>query len=167
MTAAEAPPQALAPDDRAIPASAMALGAAGVIPFEALTVATLVELDHRYGLPAGMARAALVGYGVVIASFLGGVRWGVGLLIPNRAHAPSLFAMSVLAPLVAWGALFMPRPHDLVVLIGCFLVLCVSDVALAWRGSAPRWYGTLRLILTAAVVLTLLAALALSPGLEG
>ncbi|WP_460447932.1 DUF3429 domain-containing protein [Alsobacter sp. SYSU BS001988] len=154
-------------DDRVMPASAMALGAAGVIPFVALTVAALVQADARLGLPSGFARAGLVAYGVVIASFLGGVRWGVGLLIPNREHAPSLFVMSVLPPLVAWGALFMPRPHDLVVVIGCFLVLGVSDVALAWRGVAPRWYGTLRLALTAAVVCTLLVALAMLPGAEG
>lgn len=165
MTETAATPAAV--DDRAIPTSAMLLGGAGVIPFVVLGVAALVQAESRVGLAPGFFRAALVGYGVVITSFLGGVRWGVGLLLPDRTQAPSLFAMSVLAPLVAWGALFMPRPHDLVVLIGCFLVLGVSDIALASRGSTPRWYGTLRLLLTAAVVLVLIGVLALTPGVEG
>lgn len=146
-----------------IPGAALLPGILGVIPFAALAVAAWLHIDERSGLAPGLARAGLVGYGVVIASFLGGVRWGVGLNHPNMGQQASLFIMSVLAPLVAWGALFMPRPHDLVVLIGCFLVLGVSDVALSTKGPAPRWYARLRIGLTAAVVAILIVALALLP----
>lgn len=152
-----------AEDAGRIPSSALLLGILGVIPFAALAVGAWLGIEERAGLVPGLSRAGLVGYGVVIASFLGGVRWGVGLNHPNAEHRASLFVMSVLAPLVAWGALFMPRPHDLVVLIGCFLVLGVSDVALATRGAAPRWYAKLRIGLTAAVVGILILALALLP----
>jgi drug/metabolite transporter (DMT)-like permease len=150
-------------DDRQIPFPALLLGAAGVLPFVALTLAALLRVEERFGLPPGFARAGLVGYGVVIVSFLGGIRWGAGLFHGDAKRAAALFALSVLAPLVAWAALFMPRPHDLVVLIGCFLILGVSDVLLASRGAAPRWYGTLRGVLTVAVVAVLIFALAMLP----
>jgi hypothetical protein len=39
----------------------------------------------------------------------------------------------------------------------------VSDVALSTRGVAPRWYGKLRVLLTALVVGILIVALALLP----
>jgi hypothetical protein len=152
-----------AEDASRIPTSALLLGILGVIPFAALAIGSWLHIEDPSGLPPGFARAALVGYGVVIVSFLGGVRWGVGLNHPVAEHRTSLFAMSVLAPLVAWGALFMPRPHDLIVLIGSFLVLGVSDVALATRGAAPRWYAKLRIGLTAAVVAILIVALAMLP----
>ena len=150
-------------DASRIPSSALLLGVLGVIPFAALAIGSWIGIEVRAGLIPGLARGALVGYGVVIVSFLGGVRWGVGLNHPDPEHRASLFIMSVMAPLAAWGALFMPRPHDLVVLIGCFLVLGVSDVALATRGSAPRWYAKLRIGLTAAVVTVLILALAVLP----
>jgi hypothetical protein len=156
-------PATVAEDSGRMPSSALLLGLLGVVPFAALALVAFLRLEERAGLPPGLARAGLVGYGVVIASFLGGIRWGVGLNHPVAEHRTSLFVMSVLAPIVAWGALFMPHPHDLVVLIGCFLVLGVSDVALSMRGTAPRWYGKLRTMLTALVVGILILALALLP----
>jgi len=148
-------------DDRAIPPTALLLGAAGVLPFVVLALAALLRLEDRVALPPGLARAGLVAYGVVIVSFLGGVRWGVGLSRPDKATW--MFVVSVLAPIAAWGALFMPRPHDIAILVGCFLVLGVSDVMLAAQGAVPRWYGTLRGILTTAVVAVLIFALAMLP----
>ncbi len=150
-------------DDRAIPGTALLLGLGGVLPFAALALAAWLDWDRRIGLPPGVARAALVGYGVAIASFLGGVRWGIGIMHGDTGRRSALLAMSVLAPLGAWCAVFMPRPLDLVVLIGCFLVLGYSDVSLARAGTVPRWYGTLRLILTSLVVGVLIVALAVLP----
>jgi hypothetical protein len=150
-------------DDRAIPMSALLLGAAGVLPFLVLALAALLRVEERFGLPPGLARAGLLAYGVVIVSFLGGIRWGVGLLHKDRKRATALFVMSILAPLVAWIALFMPRPHDFVIVIACLLVLGYSDVMLSSRGTTPRWYGTLRGILTAAVVAIMIFALAMLP----
>lgn len=158
-----ATPAHAAQDPGRIPTSALLIGMLGVIPFAVLALGAWLRIEDQAGLPPGFARAALVGYGVVIVSFLGGVRWGVGLNHPIPEHRTSLFMMSALVPLVAWGALFMPHPHDLIVLIGSFLVLGVSDVALTTKGAAPRWYAKLRIALTAAVVAVLILALALLP----
>ena len=46
-------------------------------------------------------RAGLVGYGVVIASFLGGIRWGVGLQ-PSRRRAPHQPVRHVGAAPLSW-----------------------------------------------------------------
>jgi hypothetical protein len=150
-------------DQSRIPGAALLVGVLGVIPFAAFAIGAWLHIEGRAGLAPGLARAALIAYGAVIVSFLGGVRWGVALRHDHPGHQASLFLMSVLPPLVAWGAIFMPRPHDLIVLIAAFLILGVSDVALAARGTAPRWYGKLRTGLTGAVVAILVLALALLP----
>lgn len=55
------------------PAAALLLGWAGVTPFVAFAIlATLGPPAH-----AGAAMAALVGYGAIILSFMGGVIWGL------------------------------------------------------------------------------------------
>lgn len=149
-------------DPRAIPLSALLLGAAGVLPFAALAAAALLGLEWRYGFPPGMARTGLVAYGAVILSFLGGVRWGLALK-HGAEHQTGLLVVSVLPSLAAWLALMLPRPHDLTLLIACFLALAVADFAMVRRGHAPAWYATLRLLLTAAVVLVLIVALAFLP----
>ncbi|MHB2166851.1 DUF3429 domain-containing protein [Alsobacter sp. R-9] len=149
-------------DPRSVPPDALLLGAGGVLPFAALATAALLGLDWRYGLPHDTFRQALVGYGAVILSFLGGVRWGVGLR-PGHPDRVRLLAVSVIPALAAWVALVLPRPHDLALLIACFLALAVADVSMVRRGHAPGWYATLRLGLTAAVVLVLIVALAMLP----
>ena len=154
----EAPPQ----DPRVIPPAALLLGAGGVIPFAALAVAALLGLEWRYGFPPGSARTGLIAYGAVILSFLGGVRWGIALKY-GAEHQTGLLVVSVLPSLAAWLALLMPRPHDFTLLIACYLALAVADFAMVRRGHAPHWYATLRLMLTAAVVLVLIVALAFLP----
>ncbi len=152
-----------ADDPRAIPADALVLGAGGVLPFAALATAALLGLDWRYGLPNDTFRAALVGYGAVILSFLGGVRWGIGLRHGDAPGRTAFLVISVVPALAAWVALMLPRPHDLALLIASFLALAVIDVAMVRGGHAPAWYATLRLALTAAVVLVLIVALAMLP----
>lgn len=154
---------ATADDPRAIPSDALLLGAGGVLPFAALATAALLGLDWRYGLPGGLFRQALVGYGAVILSFLGGVRWGIGLRHGDAPGRTRFLVVSVIPAVLAWAALLMPRPHDISLLIACFLAVAVLDVAMVRGGHAPAWYATLRLALTAAVVLVLIVALAMLP----
>ena len=149
-------------DPRTIPLAALLLGAGGVLPFAALAVAALLGLEWRYGFAPGTARTGLIAYGAVILSFLGGVRWGIGLRHGDE-HQTGLLVVSVLPSLAAWLALMLPRPHDFTLLIACFLALAVADFAMVRRGHAPAWYATLRLLLTAAVVLVLIVALAFLP----
>lgn len=153
-------------DDRAIPRWALILGLAGLVPFVGLTVIYALQWETRFGLTPGYARDVLVSYGAIILAFLGGIRWGVGLQHGDSAHAVKMFIVSVVIPLAAWVALFLPKPHDRTWLIAIFLVVGVADIALVTKGLAPRWFGTLRTILTVGVVGCLIAALALWPFLQ-
>nr|WP_307730373.1 DUF3429 family protein [Alsobacter ponti] len=147
-----------------MPMSAAALGVAGVLPFALLTLAAIFEYDRRVGLASGSARDFLVLYGIVIASFVGGIRWGAAMRHPDPKERAMFFAMSVLAPLFAFAIPIVTRPpHDLTLLILIFLLLGFSDVMMARKGSAPAWYGTLRTVLTGLVVAILIVALAVLP----
>ncbi len=124
------------------------LGYAGLVPF-ALLAALL------WAVPADwqeLAAAALVGYGAVIASFLGGVHWGIAGQLPQQA-ARFHYVWGVLPSLLGWVALFVP-PSAGLPLLGLVLIICY----LVDRRSYPRvgWAAWLpmRLQLTAVAVLS-------------
>lgn len=153
-------------DDRRIPPMALWLGLAGLIPFIGLTLLYVLQVEGRIGWTPGYARDVLVSYGAIILAFLGGIRWGVALKHGDSTHAVKMFIFSVVVPLAAWVALFLPKPHDITWLIAIFLIVGVADVALVTRGHAPRWFGSLRTILTVGVIGCLITALALWPFLQ-
>ncbi len=127
----------------AIPPAPLLLGLAGLIPFWALAIGLLL---HR---PLGMAPprldAALATYGAVIVSFLGGIRWG--LAVPDGGSGRH-YLISVLPSLAAWALLAAPEPWRLAGLGLAALVLGPIDLDLVRGGLAPRWFGTLRIILS-------------------
>jgi hypothetical protein len=137
------------PQDRP-PAITLLWGWAGVAPFLMLAAVLL------YGAPemAGWAMQILVAYGAIILTFMGGVHWGIAFGQPQRN---ALFYSTGIAPsLVAVTALLVPADIALWLLSGGLVGLLAYDMRLVRRGFAPRWYGRLRLQLTAAVVACLL-----------
>jgi hypothetical protein len=138
----------------AIPKPALILGWAGVLPFAALTGAAI----SGFRLPVD-AQLALVGYGAVILSFMGGVQWGIALRSPAETRWIG-YAVSVVPALIAWPCLLLPRPWALAGLIAGFLLLLAYDIWTVRKGWAPDWYAALRLELTVAVVTLLTASLA-------
>jgi Protein of unknown function (DUF3429) len=127
---------------------ALRLGYAGLVPF-ALLAALLwaVRADWQE-----LAAAALAGYGAVIASFLGGVHWGIAGQLPQPA-ARFHYVWGVVPSLLGWVALFMPPSVGLallgLVLITCYLVDRRSYPRVGWAAWLP-----LRLQLTAVAVLS-------------
>lgn len=121
-----------------------ALGLAGLIPFVFLAALLwLVDSD----LLAWVA-LALASYAALIASFLGGVHWGIGWVAtkPQRALTAH-FIWGVTPSLLAWPGLLMP-PFAGLVWLGLVLVLCYFvDRLLYHRAGLDRWLG-LRLQLT-------------------
>lgn len=148
---------------RAIPTVPLALGAAGLLPFVGLAalMAWLRVVDTGLD-PAwrGLAGGVIVGYGAVILSFLGGVRWGVAAGEPGTRERTWLFAGSVLPSLAAWPALFVPASLALAGLALAHLALGAADARLARSGRAPPWYGRLRIGLALVAAASLLVALA-------
>lgn len=136
----------------AAPPSALALGAAGLVPFVGLAALVLAGRTELFGVAT---RPALLAYGAIIASFLGGIRWG---LAAERGLGLRDYGLSVLPSLLAWAALALPAPWDLRGIGVVVLAWGLVDQDLPRRGVAPRWLGRLRLALSAVAGLSLLAA---------
>jgi hypothetical protein len=137
-----------------IPRPALLLGWAGVIPFALFTAASVLDI-YPWSLDPTLA---LRSYGACILSFMGGAQWGV-LLPREEGHAPSFrYAISVLPALLAFLCLLIPSTPGLVGLIVGFLALLAYDLSTVRQGFPPRWYASLRVQLTLAVVALLAIA---------
>lgn len=141
---------------KTIPPWPLALGCAGLVPFVALAGLALAgnrALKNFTGISSSLA---LMGYGVVIASFLGGIRWGAAMQRPGSG--PRDYAVSVLPSLVAWVCLALPVTSGLAALGLVVLALGAIDQDLPARGLAPAWFGTLRRGLSLVAGFSLVAA---------
>ena len=87
---------------RTVPTAAIWLGGLGLVPF---IVCGAFILTGTPGL-VRTASYALMGYGAIILSFLGGVRWGFATSGLHAATSNlalmSRLCVSVMPPLVAW-----------------------------------------------------------------
>ena len=134
-----------------IPRPALLLGWAGVIPFALLTASSVLDIYPWFLDP----RTALRAYGACILSFMGGAQWGV-LLPREEGHAPFFrYLVSVLPALLAFLCLLIPDTPGLIGLIVGFSALLVYDLSTVRQGLAPRWYASLRVQFTLAVVVLL------------
>jgi hypothetical protein len=118
-----------------VPPAALILGIAGLIPF--------------------LGFALLSAYGAVIASFLGGIRWGAAAA---RNSGSADYAIAILPSLIAWAALAAPAPWDLRILGILVLAWGFVDQDLPRRGLVPVWLGRLRLVLSGVAGASLLIA---------
>lgn len=159
-----------------IPQSAAALGYAGAIPF---IVASLLSWFPDPSVSEA-AIIMLIGFSVVILSFMGGVRWGIAA---GRADGPkfSHLVISLVPPAVAWLAMVLASDWmysqadwlnrispsllenwrhavQLVMMIAAFWILLMSDRRL--KDELPGWYLGWRIPWTLLVEISLLAALA-------
>ena len=144
------------PQKHAIPKSALVLGWLGVLPF---ALFSLVAVATRSQV-AGHAATALVLYGMIILSFMGGAQWGLAMRAPDEAPAALArrLGISVLPALGAFALGALPPRPALLGLALLFAALLAYDLSTVRAGAAPAWYGKLRMQLTAAVVLCLLTA---------
>lgn len=140
---------------RSAPPTALALGALGVVPFIALS--TPVSKHIAWALPLAVSeRTELfqVGYGVAIASFLGGVHWGAALSSPLIAGpvaarmAAERLAWGVVPSLLAWPLVAMEPGPASALLSALIPALYLVDRRFARRGLLPLWYMALRAPLT-------------------
>lgn len=161
----ETEPVAEVPSSTTIPAAALLVGCAGVVPF----AATAVQIATGWPLGPRMTGPALYIlsiYGAAILSFLGGAHWGLAVAAHaerRRGDSWRRYVASIVPTLVAVGALWLgARPGLLFLALG-FGGLLAYDLWAIGRDEAPVWYGRLRVGLTAAVMVCLLAAAGLGP----
>lgn len=158
----------MAADQQAIPKPALILGLGGLIPFFCASIMVWWALPIDRWIPAWLiqdrdtkqfASMALGGYGAVILSFLGGVRWG-NLLFDRAALRNWLpLFLSVVPSLIAWPALLLATVPMLSLLASGFILQYALDVSAGKRGELPAWFVRLRLILTTGAVISLLLGL--------
>lgn len=128
-----------------VPYPALVLGFAGLLPFAA------GALLHAFGPETArdLSEQALLGYGAVILSFMGGCRWGFAAAGLGGGPDWVPLGVSVLPALLGWAALIaLPFGAAALVLAAGFGLLFAADVALTRTGGAPAWWPRLRLPLT-------------------
>lgn len=139
-----------------IPASALALGLAGLIPFLVGALALWVPLLF---LTPALGLKLIVSYGAIILSFLGGIRWGTAIGPYDGGRMSFEFSASVLGSLAGLAAVFLPPVPALTLLVAGFLMQALWDVTSVESGRLPGWFGKLRMLLTAGAVISLIGAL--------
>lgn len=136
---------------------ARALTYAGALPFIAGTAMLFIAPAAQEAVFGKL----LITYAVVIASFLGGIQWGVALEHSETAptSARNLFFISVIPSLFAWAVLFVPSfKAQLLAAAVLFASIWALDALLALQKLIPGWFFKLRCIITGIVVLCLIAA---------
>lgn len=145
----------------AIPKTAFWLGWAGVIPFAGLAALVLFDAAPVAGLDRARALTALLAYGMIILSFMGGVQWGLEMARGSqhgRAAGGLGYAASVVPALIAFAAFFASPAAALLILAVGFALLLAYDLRRIRDGIGPAWYARLRVQLSTAVVVSLAAA---------
>jgi hypothetical protein len=145
------------------PTAAWWLGLFGVVPFAAcaLQVASGWPLGGRM---TGPALFLLLNYGAVILSFMGGAQWGLAVASSSSGtEAWRRYGVSVLPALLGWLGLWIGARSGLLLMTAGFAMLLTYDLWTVAQGEAPAWYGRLRIVLTAAVVGSLLLAATFGP----
>ena len=142
-----------------IPGPALWLGLSGLIPFAGLAVAPL-WLGAEGAL---QAQAALLVYGAVILSFMGGCRWGFAAAGLGGGPGWAPLGVSVLPALFGWAAvLLFAGPQACVALAAGFAALFLADAALTRTGGAPPWWTALRFPLSLGAAGSLMVSALLS-----
>jgi hypothetical protein len=136
------------------------LGLGGLIPFVGLALALAAGFTPPLFTDEDSVRVALVGYGVVILSFLGGVRWGLALKEDEAGDGKANrdFVIAIIPALLGWFAWFQPAPADLWWLAAAHVLLGLLDYGLACRIIVQEWFGRLRLGLSLIAALSLILA---------
>ena len=157
---------------RSLNAIAILLGVAGLIPFLACAYAATAWT----GVPASNALLALLAYGAVTLSFLGGVHWGFALGEPSTLLPPPAASglridqmrllLGVVPSLVGWVALlvqivFASAESGLAVLIAGFVGAVAVEAQARQRALVPARYMWLRWLLSIIVVAVLTTVLVL------
>jgi hypothetical protein len=134
------------------PDPARTFGLVGLVPFAggALAVCFAPEIKAQ-------AATALIAYGAVILSFLGGIRWGFAVLEGRRAGWTA-YGLSVIPALIAWVGAVSVGPEGLLILALALALWFFAERATAPALPIPAWHIRLHAALTAIASLSLFAA---------
>ena len=139
-----------------IPLNMVWLGGLGVIPFAASSAVAVLASPQL----SVHGEFALLVYGAVILSFLGGILWGRILAFASvqavSNETRSLF-VSIVPSLTGWIAVLIGPGFGLPALAIAFLLMLGTDLIYAKCSVVPAWYPKLRVPLTLTVIPLLFA----------
>jgi hypothetical protein len=124
------------------------LGYGGLVPFVGLALLIWL-LPARY---QALLALALVAYGALIASFLGGLHWGTGFLMGEAAPRMQ-FVWGVVPCLLGWLAVLLPTHVGLPVL-ALLLVACYAVDRITYPAVGLGRWLPMRLQLTVVAALS-------------
>ncbi|MDD1794025.1 DUF3429 domain-containing protein [Enterovibrio makurazakiensis] len=128
--------------------TALIYGAMGLIPFIAFGILLPIwPIDWQ-----GALIHTFLSYSAVILAFLSGAVWGMTISGAKPDKPTNGLTVGIVFSLVAVGALLMPYPYSLYLLIASFVILFALEVGLMFKGIYPFWYTLMRAVLTAVVV---------------
>ncbi len=132
-----------------IPRVVLLYGLAGLIPFFASPVGTLLAPDFRWQF-----NESLLWWSAIILSFLGGARWGAA--VQADAPSPRLIGPAMLPSIAGWAILVLVPANMRVIQFSALATALLAS--LLWDLAAralPGWYGRLRMVLTAGALVAL------------
>jgi hypothetical protein len=132
------------------PRVAWGYGLLGLIPFAvAGGVAAMADGERK-----AAAERGLIVYAALIASFLGGARWG--LEIPRRPVRTSVISASMAPTVVSFLLALLPRSRARTTCAGLMAVFAAQWVWDARSQDTPAWYPGLRTVLTSGALIALM-----------
>lgn len=137
-------------DSREIPATqrfAWILGLAGLLPFLAHAVFSWLSPPAEL---VGVLRSQ-VHYAAAILTFVGALHWGVTIASPSivDGRAVTRLLWSVIPSVFCWVVTLYPTDVGLPLLFAGLLVALAVDGLLYRDTPVPRWFLTLRTVLSA------------------
>lgn len=125
------------------------LGIFALIPFIMAVLAAWLDFGS---IASWWQREYIVYFGAIVVSFTGAIHWGRAL--EGAPHAPLLYVFSVAPALLAWIGLMTGFPR--LILILAFFLALGGDWYFLKKDQDKAWYVQLRIILTIAVMASLL-----------
>ena len=129
-----------------IPAGALVLGVAGLIPF--VTGSVLVWLPQLQNIAPTIPPLVFF-YAALIVSFLGGVRWGAAM---QNATTGTMLArelcVSVIPTLITLVCYILSLPAALTMLLILIISQGLVDILAVRQKKLVEWYAPLRLLLS-------------------
>ena len=142
----------MSPSEQACIQTANWLGYAGALPFFGLGLVIIYpDMGIASFASAVELKFALLSYGAIILSFLGGLHWGRAMMMPRDTKIispPTALLWSVSLSLIGWFAVLLPVSIAAIFLLAGFLIALVADLAWLARGYWPFWMRRLRLHLS-------------------
>ena len=134
-----------------IPVNTVWLGGLGVVPFAASSAVAVLASPQI----SAHGEFALLVYGAVILSFLGGILWGRILALGSveaLSNQTRTLITSIVPSLIGWIAVLIGPELGLPALAIAFFFMLITDLIHAKGNLFPAWYPKLRVPLTLTVI---------------